>query len=91
MIHPNREVSRSEIISSRCHGRLQIISFIQPRQHDVIESILRHCGLWENSSRAPPPDDPGPGREQSLGEIRYVSDLEFVDEPAPSEPVWIAD
>ena len=23
--------------------------------------------------------------------IRYVSDLQFVDEPAPSEPVWIAD
>ncbi len=75
----------------RCHGRLQIISFIQPPQHDVIESILRHCGLWENSSCAPPPDDRGPGREQGLGEIRYVSDLQFVDEPAPSEPVWIAD
>ncbi len=33
----------------------------------------------------------GAGREQGLGEIRYVSDLQFVDEPAPSEPVWIAD
>ncbi len=57
----------------------------------MIERILRHCGLWEKSSRAPPPDDRGPGREQGLGEIRYVSDLQFVDEPAPSEPVWIAD
>ncbi len=57
----------------------------------MIETILRHCELWEKSSRAPPPDDRGPGREQGLGEIRYVSDLQFVDEPAPSEPVWIAD
>jgi len=57
----------------------------------VNERILRHCGLWENSLRAPPPDDPGPGRAQGLGEFRYVSDLQFVDEPAPSEPAWIAD
>jgi len=75
----------------RCHARLQIISFIQPPQHDVIERILRHCGLWEKSSRGPPPDDRRPAQQQGLGELRYVTDLQLVDEPAPSEPVWIAD
>ncbi len=57
----------------------------------MIERILRHCGLWEESSRGPPHDDRGPLRPHGLRELRYVSDLESVDEPAPSEPLWIAD
>ncbi len=75
----------------RCGGRLKILSFIQPLQPDVIEKILPHCGLWEASTRAPPLDDRAPAQEHGLRELRYVSHLEFVDEPAPSEPVWTAD
>ncbi len=41
----------------------------------MIETILRHCELWEKSSRAPTPDDRGLGREQDLGEIRHVCKL----------------
>ncbi len=76
------------LICARCRTPMKIISFIEPPQHDVIEKILNHCGLWEQSSRAPPQ---GRGHEQALGELRYESGLEFVDEPAPNEPIWIPD
>ena len=39
---------------------MKIISFIERRQSDVIQRILRHCGLWQGficthaSPRAPP-------------------------------------
>jgi len=34
---------------------MQVVSFIEPPQTDVIEAILKHCGLWESRSpRAPP-------------------------------------
>jgi hypothetical protein len=29
-----------------CGGRMKVIAFIEPPQGDVIEKILRHCGLW---------------------------------------------
>ena len=28
---------------------MEIIAFIERHQTDVIEEILRHCGLWEES------------------------------------------
>jgi hypothetical protein len=43
-----------------CGGAMKIISFIERRQADVIQRILRHCGLWQGfirthaSPRAPP-------------------------------------
>jgi hypothetical protein len=33
---------------------MKIISFIERHQTEVIEKILRHCGLWEEEARAPP-------------------------------------
>ena len=62
----------------RCGGQMRIVSFIEPSELDVIQKIHRHCRLWEQSSRAPPQ---GRGHEQALGELRYESGLEFVDEP----------
>jgi hypothetical protein len=48
------------------------------------------AGWWPDLARAPPPDDqPAPGAP-ARGELRYVSDLEYVDQPAPPEPVWTA-
>jgi hypothetical protein len=39
----------------RCGAELKIIAFIERHQSDVIEKILRHCGLWEEAAaRAPP-------------------------------------
>lgn len=38
-----------------CGGQMQVVSFIEPPQADVIEAILKHCGLWQPSrSRASP-------------------------------------
>jgi hypothetical protein len=34
---------------------MKIIAFIEKKQSDVIEKILRHCNLWkETPTRAPP-------------------------------------
>jgi Putative transposase len=33
----------------RCGAELKIIAFIERRQTEVIEKILRHCGLWEET------------------------------------------
>ncbi len=76
------------LVCPRCGTGMKILSFISPRQRDVIEKILTHCALWDQSSRAPPLDDRGPPQPQGLDELRYVSDLQFVDEPAPGEPIW---
>ena len=42
----------------KCGGTMKIISFIEKRQTAVIENILRHCGMWKDTSprrpRAPP-------------------------------------
>ena len=41
-----------------CGGQMQVVSFIEPPQADVIEEILKHCGLWQSRSpRAPPEVD----------------------------------
>ena len=37
----------------KCQGQMKVLAFIEPPQADVIEKILRHCGLW-HCSRAPP-------------------------------------
>ena len=39
----------------KCQGEMRAIAFLEPPQAEVIEKILRHCGLW-HSSRAPPAD-----------------------------------
>ena len=37
-----------------CGGQMKVVAFIEPPQAEVIEKILRHCGLWrEPNSRAP--------------------------------------
>lgn len=33
----------------KCGATMRIIAFIERHQTDVIEKILRHCGLWEQS------------------------------------------
>ncbi|MHC4099488.1 MAG: hypothetical protein ACYTFF_04550 [Planctomycetota bacterium] len=49
--------------------------------------ILTHCGL---ASRAPPPDARAPPTVP-IRQLTYVSDLRFVQDPGPAEPVWSAD
>ena len=33
---------------------MKVISFIEPPQEDVIQKILKHCGLWDEPARVPP-------------------------------------
>jgi len=47
-----------------CGGMMRVISFIERRQTDVIERILRHCELWDLQI------DPDPEYEQWLWESR---------------------
>ena len=39
----------------KCRETMRIVNFVEKRQSDVVEKILRHCGLWkETPQRAPP-------------------------------------
>ena len=70
----------------RCGSAMKIVSFIEPTQPDVIDAILTHCGLADEPARAPPQAPP-----PEIRELQYASDLEFVQDPGPDEPVWSAD
>ena len=65
-----------------CGGTMKIIGFIERRQGDVIERILRHCGLWEGhirtlaSARAPPGSS---RRATARDELELVVDSEFLE------------
>lgn len=66
-----------------CGGQMKIISFIERHQQDVIERILRHCGLWEGpirtlaNPRAPPSRA---GRAAgSACDLELVPDAEFLE------------
>ncbi len=65
-----------------CGGQMKIIGFIERRQQDVIERILRHCGLWEGPIRtlASPRAPPGPHtRADAARELELVPDYEFLE------------
>ena len=36
----------------RCGGEMKVVAFVEPPQGEVIERILRHCGMWH--PRPPP-------------------------------------
>ena len=43
------------LLCPKCGAEMKIIGFIERRQSEVIEKILRPCGLWEEApARAPP-------------------------------------
>ncbi len=62
-----------------CGGTMAIISFIEKReQPDVIEKILKHCGLWDRPAvRAPPVKDQSHD-EQPVLDLEYVDEDEFL-------------
>ena len=66
-----------------CGGQMKIISFIERCQADVIERILRHCGLWEGplrtfaSARAPP--NASQRTANAPQELECVPDVEFLE------------
>jgi len=34
---------------------MKVIAFIEARQGEILEKILRHCGLWHDPHRRGPP------------------------------------
>ena len=43
----------------QCGGEMKVVAFIEPPRSDVIEEILKHCGLWQSSTARAPPDVDG--------------------------------
>jgi hypothetical protein len=68
----------------KCGSRMKIIGFIERRQRDVVEKILRHRGLWEGSLRTlatarSPPGSGNSGRESTEPrELQLVLDPEYL-------------
>jgi len=69
----------------RCGSEMAIVAFIDPPQGEVIEKILRHCGLWRRAAPRPPPDveglvhgldgcfsDSPTGSSDQAGELTFV-------------------
>ena len=82
------------LLCPRCGGVMRVISFIEARQRDVIEKILRHCGLWEGplrtlaAARGPPGGRPAAGERP---EPRLVLDPEFGGPIEPPELQLVLD
>ena len=72
-----------------CGGEMKVVSFIEPPQADVIEEILKHCGLWQSSTARAPPDVEGLVLEldaaytassvDSSGQANESQELTYVD------------
>jgi hypothetical protein len=69
----------------RCGGQMKVVAFIKPPQCDVIEKILRYCGLWHCSApRAPPAGDgsvhdPDGASDRQTGSSDQPQELTYVD------------
>jgi ribosomal protein S27E len=67
----------------KCGGRLKVVAFIEPPQADVIEKILRHCGLWN-----PPPARPPPAADASVHDPDEPRELTYVDIDTFEATLW---
>ena len=65
-----------------CANQMKIISFIERGQYNVVERILRHCGLWESpirtlaTARGPPTGVDDSSEERP--ELQLVLDPEYL-------------
>lgn len=64
----------------QCGGQMKVIAFIEPPQEDVIEKILRHCGLWSSTQRAPPDLDGFVEHPDEVQDYTYVDIDTFMAE-----------
>ena len=68
----------------KCGSEMKVIAFIERCQRDVVEKILRHCGLWEGPLRTlatarSPPNAADSDRDASgPRELQLVLDPEFL-------------
>ena len=73
------------MFAKECDAEMKVVAFSKPRQADVIEKSLRHCGLWCSASpRAPPAGDlrvhDPDGNRESESASQESRELTFVDE-----------
>ncbi len=57
---------------------MKVVSFLNPPQREVIEKILRHCGLWMASEPRGPPNPI---------DMAHDLDVEFMDQT--TEPTFM--
>ncbi len=62
-----------------CGGQMAVVAFIEPPQGDVIEKILRHCGLWRSSAPRAPPDGGGDSMDGPHHSDGAPHELTYVD------------
>ncbi|MDA1143175.1 MAG: transposase, partial [Planctomycetota bacterium] len=72
-----------------CGGQMKVVSFIEPPQAEVIEAILKHCGLWPSSSPRAPPEVAELVLE--LDAAFADSSLESADQADPSQELTYVD
>ena len=65
----------------QCGGVMKVVAFIEPPQAEVIEKILRHCGLWQGSSSRVPPDTNGLARD-----LNFCLSTRRNAQPEPDHP-----
>ena len=64
-----------------CGSRMKVVCFIERRQRDVVEKILRHRGLWEGSLRTLATARTTPGSGNSGRESTEPRELQLVLDP----------
>ena len=60
-----------------CGGAMKVVAFIEPPQGEVIEKILRHCGLWNPATPRPPPDTADSATDDEPADLTYVDEETF--------------
>ena len=84
----------------KCGGTMTVVAFIEPPQGAVIETIVRHCGLWQASAPRPPPSgkiavyvpdndvDGDMAPFDAPGEWTFVPDPDWDSQPPSSDVPW---
>ncbi len=65
----------------KCGAEMRIIAFIERCQRDVVEKILRHCGLWEGPLRTLPTARGPPHTANSDRDASEPRELQLVLDP----------
>ncbi len=65
----------------QCSAQMKVVDFIDPPQEEVIQKILKHCGLWQEPPERAPPDLDGFTEDpDEVLEIEYVDIDTFLAE-----------
>ena len=64
----------------QCGGEMTVVAFVEPPQADVIEKILKHCGLWQASARPPPARAKGERERMACRSPEELHELTYVDQ-----------